>query len=119
MKKMNLKECCTSHEKSNVIGFALAGLAIGVTAWYLFGTKQGRENLNMAVEGINEVSSKLKDKVKSGKERAESAVESVKEAGKQAYEKGAEVVSEVEDAAKDTLSKQKDKLDEIKSEVKK
>lgn len=74
--KNKLKKKPMEKERSSIIGFALAGLAIGAAAWYLFGTKEGRENFERAVEGINEVSTKLQKKAK---EKVDYASDKIKE----------------------------------------
>lgn len=81
-------------EKSSIIGFALAGLAIGAAAWYLFGTKEGRENFDRAVEGINEVSTKLQ---KNAREKMNHASDRIKE--------GVDCASELTDKAKNKAEK--------------
>jgi len=88
--KNKLKKKSMEKERSSIIGFALAGLAIGAAAWYLFGTKEGRENFDRAVEGINEVSTKLQKKAK---EKMDYASDKIKD--------GVDCASEFTDKVKD------------------
>lgn len=88
-------------ERSSIIGFAIAGLALGTAAWYLFGTKEGRENFDRAVEGINDVSSKLQKKAK---KKMKNAGDRVKE--------GMDSASHFAEKAKDKASKYGDKFRE-------
>lgn len=95
--KVNFKDM--NQERSSIIGFAIAGLALGTAAWYLFGTKEGRENFDRAVEGINDVSSKLQKKAK---KKMKDASDRVKE--------GMDHASQFADKAKDKASKYGDKF---------
>lgn len=113
--KNKLKKKRMEKERSSIIGFALAGLAIGAAAWYLFGTKEGRENFDRAVEGINEVSTKLQkkakekmdyanDKIKEGVDCASELTDKVKN---KAEEFSAKVQDEFRDAAEEAKEKGK------------
>lgn len=65
-------------KRSGMIGFALAGLAAGIATWYLLGTKEGRANLDRAIEGINDLSTTVKAKAKEQMEHAADKVDVVK-----------------------------------------
>jgi gas vesicle protein len=124
-------------DRSSIIGFALAGLAVGAAAWYLFGTKEGRENFDRAVEGINEVSSKLQkkakekmdyasDKFRDGVDCASDVVDKVKEkagdfrekfhdASEEAKEKGQQLAKDAKDLANKAAHSASDLVDEAKN----
>src|SRR5690606_27173917 len=72
MNTINIKKrkMCMEKDRNSIVGFALAGLALGAAAWYLFGTKEGRDRFDRAVDGIGEVSAKLQQKAKEGMECA-------------------------------------------------
>ncbi len=135
-KKNNMKK-----EGSSIIGFALAGMAIGAAAWYLFGTKEGRENFDRAVAGINEVSTKLQkkakeqmdfasDKIKEGVERASEFTDKAKEkaekfsskmqddfrdASEEAKEKGKQMAKDAKELANKAAHSANNLTDDVKS----
>lgn len=100
-------------DKSSIVGFALAGLALGATAWYLFGTKEGRENFDRAVEGIGEVSSKLQTQAKKGVEYASDKIhdgmEQASHYAESAKDKARDFVDKAEDNFKDATKEGKQK----------
>ncbi len=129
------------NDRSSIIGFALAGLAVGAAAWYLFGTKEGRENFDRAIDGINDVSSKLQkkakekmeyasDKIKDRVDSASNVVEKVKDkagsfrekfhdASDEAKEKGQELVRDAKDLANKAAHSTNDFADETQAKSKK
>lgn len=132
-------------DRSSIVGFALAGLALGAAAWYLFGTKEGRENFDRAVEGIGEVSSKLQSQAKKGveyaseklhdgmeqashfaettKEKARDLVgkaeESFSSASKEAKEKGQALAGDAKDLADKAAKGARDLADDAKAKINK
>lgn len=48
----------------SVNSWLLAGLATGAVAWYLFGTKNGKEFLNSLADAAKDVSGEIKENVK-------------------------------------------------------
>lgn len=128
-------------ERASIIGFALAGLAIGAAAWYLFGTKEGRENFDRAIEGINDVSSKLQkkaaekvdyasEKIKEGMDSASGIVDKVKnragevsekfhDASAEAKEKGQQLAKDAKDLANKAAHSANDLVDETINKSKK
>lgn len=97
LEKTLKKENCKMKNKSSLVGFALAGLAAGAAAWYLFGTKEGRKNLNKAVEGFNEFSSTLKDKASDGLDYASDFADKAKKKAKKKFEEGKNKFAHVAD----------------------
>lgn len=130
-----LKNCKMEKDRSSsIVGFALAGLAVGAAAWYLFGTKEGRDNFDRAVDGISEVSHKLKkkakenmdkgmeyasEKVKEGKKYASEVADNVKDkfedATEEARDKGREMASDAKELANKAKNSAEDLIDEAKS----
>lgn len=110
-------------DRSSIVGFALAGLALGAAAWYLFGTKDGRENFDRAVEGINEVSTKLQKKAKEGMEYAsdlaDKAQDKFNDMSDEAKRKGREVVKDAQDLASKAAHSAEDLTDTAKSKLNK
>ncbi len=101
-----------NNKNSSLIGFALAGLAAGAAAWYLFGTKEGRDTLNKAVDGFNEFSHNLKDRANDGLEYAASYAEKAK----QKFEQGKNQFSDATDELKDRAGQKANRLkDEAES----
>src|SRR5690606_15979267 len=86
--KKSFKKKDKMKNKSSLLGFALTGMAVGAAALYLFGTKEGRKNLNCAIEGINEFSNTLKDKANEGLECASDFAAKAKKMAKQKFEEG-------------------------------
>lgn len=129
------------NDRTSIIGFALAGLAVGAAAWYLFGTKEGRENFDRAIDGISDVSSKLQrkakekmdyasDKIKDGVGSASSVVDKVKDkagsfrekfhdASDEAKEKGQQLVKDAKDLANKAAHSANDFADETQNKSKK
>lgn len=114
---------CMEKDRSSIVGFALAGLALGAAAWYLFGTKEGRENFDRAVEGINEVSSKLQKKAKEGMEYAsdlaDKAQDKFHDISEDAKRKGKEVIDDAHDLANRAADRASDLTDTAKSKLNK
>lgn len=132
-------------ERSSIVGFAVAGLAIGVAAWYLFGTKEGRENFDRAIEGIGEVSSKLQkkaketlheagDKIKEGVQHAsefkdelmtkasklgEKAQDKFEDATAEAKEKGSKMAQDAKDLANKAAHSATDVKEKVEAEARK
>lgn len=128
-------------DRSSIIGFALAGLAVGAAAWYLFGTKEGRENFDRAIEGINDVSSKLQkkaaekmdyasDKIKDGmgcaseivdkvKDKAGEVGEKIRDASEEAREKGHQLAKDAKDLANKAAHSASNLADDAKSKSRK
>ena len=94
-------------DRSSIIGFALAGLAVGAAAWYLFGTKEGRENFDRAIDGISDVSSKLQKKAA---EKMEYASEKIKD--------GVDYASGIVDKVKDKTGEYGEKFHDASQEAK-
>jgi gas vesicle protein len=138
-KKIKKKDM--ENDRSSIIGFALAGLAVGAAAWYLFGTKEGRENFDRAIDGINDVSSKLQkkakekmeyasDKIKDRVDSASNVVEKVKDkagsfrekfhdASDEAKEKGQQLAKDAKDLANKAAHSTNDFVDETQAKSKK
>lgn len=138
VKKYKMKNM--EKERASIIGFALAGLAVGAAAWYLFGTKEGRENFDRAIEGINDVSSKLQkkaaekidyasEKIKDGMDSTSGMVDKVKskvgeasekfhDASDEAKEKGQRLAKDAKDLANKAAHSANDLTDEAKNKSK-
>lgn len=121
-------------KRSSLIGFALAGLAAGAAAWYLFGTKEGRETLDRAMAGMQDFSDQVKTRAKEGMEYASDVVDKTKRKAGEAYEKaetnikaqaqkakahGKSMARDVEDLGKQAASKARDMGDEAEAKSKK
>lgn len=101
-------------KNSSLVGFALAGLAAGAAAWYLFGTKEGRKSLNKAIDGISELSSTLKEKANDGLECASDFADKTKDKMKKKFEEGKIKFSEVSDDIKKKGSQLKDDAEDLR-----
>ena len=119
-KKLKMKKM--EKDKSSIIGFALAGLAIGAAAWYLFGTKEGRENFDRAVEGINEVSTKLqkqaKEKMDYASDKIRSGVESASELSDKLMDKAEKFSGKLHGEFRDATEEAKNKGQQIAKDAK-
>lgn len=120
--KKKIKKKNMEKERSSIIGFAFAGLAIGAAAWYLFGTKEGRENFDRAVEGINEVSTKLqknaKNKMEYASERIREGVDCASEFTDRVKEKAEKFSSKIQDDFSDATDNAKEKGKEMAKDAK-
>lgn len=100
-------------KNSSLIGFALAGLAAGAAAWYLFGTKDGRKSLNKAIDGISELSNTIKERASEGLECASDFTDKAKDKAKRKFEEGKSKFSEVSDEIKKKGSRLKDDVEDL------
>lgn len=119
-KKVNFKNM--DKDRSSIVGFAIAGLALGTVAWYLFGTKEGRENFDRAVEGINDVSSKLqkkaKKKMKYAEERVREGMDSASHFAEKAKDKASEYGDKFRSEFQDATDEAKDKGSKLAQDAK-
>lgn len=121
-------------KRSSLMGFALAGLAAGAAAWYLFGTKEGRKALDRAMEGMSDFSETIKSKAKEGmdcvsdfadkaKNKAQSMMDSAEDTVQSKAEKaesyGKAMAKDAKDLAKSAVSKADDVVEEAKDKGKK
>lgn len=81
-------------KRSSLVGFALAGLAAGAAAWYLFGTKEGRETLDRAMAGMQDFKENVKARAKEGMECASDFAEKTKQKAGEAYQRAQDSVKE-------------------------
>lgn len=102
--KQNKKKC---SKATAFVAFAISGIAIGATAYYLFGTKDGRKTLNKAVDSVNDLSKTLKQQAEEGLEKASELAKRAK----QEYER---VLNLAEDTGEEFL----DKAEKYKKEAK-
>lgn len=75
MKKKNrgtkiIKKEKTMSTKKNIVAFALVGLAVGTAAYFLFGTKEGRKQLDCAEDNFRKLSGSLRERTKEGAAQA-------------------------------------------------
>lgn len=114
---------------SGMVGFALAGLAAGIATWYLLGTKEGRANLDRAIEGINELSNTVKtkareqmecasDKMDKAKNKINAIKEDVKTEVKSASEKARKTGKKMSDDIQDLAQKARQSSAELAGEAK-
>lgn len=100
-------------KNSSLVGFALAGLAAGAAAWYLFGTKDGRKSLNKAIDSISELSNTIKEKASEGLDCASDFAEKAKDKAKKKFEEGKDKFSDVSDEIKKKGSRLKDDAENL------
>lgn len=75
MKKKNKKHRITKKEetmstKKSIVTFALVGLAVGTAAYFLFGTKEGKKQLDCAGDNFRKFSGSLREHTKEGAAQA-------------------------------------------------
>lgn len=68
MSKIEEKKQC--KKTGNFFAFAVAGLAIGAAAYYLFGTKAGRKTLDQTLKGVDGLKKNFQKQAEEGLERA-------------------------------------------------
>lgn len=78
--KKNKKDKTTKKEKAmdtkkNIVAFALVGLAVGTAAYFLFGTKEGRKQLDCAGDNFRKFSGTVRERTRDGAAQASRLVE--------------------------------------------
>ena len=56
--------------QSQLAAFIITGVAVGAAAWWLFGTKEGRRQLDCAADNVRDMASNLRQKAKEGAVKA-------------------------------------------------
>jgi len=118
--KTELKKSLNKNKmskNSSLLGFALAGMAAGAAAWYLFGTKDGRKSLSKAIDGINELSSTIKEKASEGLECASDFADKAKDKAKKKFEEGKRKFSDISDQVSDASDEIKKKGNRLKDDA--
>lgn len=96
-------------KRNNIVTYALVGLAAGTVVWLLFGTKEGRKQLDRASDGIRELSKSIRKNTKEGihkaSQLAERATREIDDLRSQAKSKGKSAIRKADQLAKDGISK--------------
>lgn len=74
-KNKNLKKEKAMSTKKSIVTFALVGLAVGTAAYFLFGTKEGRKQLDCAGDNFRKLSGSLRERTREGAVRASQMAE--------------------------------------------
>lgn len=97
------------NRTNSIVTYALVGLAAGTAAWLLFGTKEGRKQLDRANEGIRELSKSIRKSTKEGLRKASEitnrASEELENMRAQAKDKGISAIKKADQTAKTGIKK--------------
>lgn len=97
--------------KKSIVTFALAGLAVGTAAYFLFGTKEGKKQLDCAGDNFRKLSGTLRERTREGAERASRIVD---RAGRDI----SELAERVKDYSKGYLDGAEEAADKLSKEAK-
>ena len=56
--------------QSQLAAFIITGVAVGAAAWWLFGTKEGRRQMDCAADNMRDIANSLRQKAKEGAVKA-------------------------------------------------
>ncbi len=111
-KKINtIKKEKAMATKKSIVTFALAGLAVGTAAYFLFGTKEGKKQLDCAGDNFRKLSGTLRERTREGAERASRIVD---RAGRDI----SELAERVKDYSKGYLDGAEEAADKLSKEAK-
>lgn len=75
-KKINIiKKEKAMGAKQSIVTFALVGLAVGTAAYFLYGTKEGRKQLDCAGDNFRKLSGTLRERTREGAAKASRIVD--------------------------------------------
>lgn len=106
--KLNKKEK-DMNTKNSIVTFALVGLAAGTVAWLLWGTDEGRKQVDRASDGIRELSKSIRKSTKAGirkaSEMATRATEEIDSLRSEARDKSQAAIQQADKLAKRGVDK--------------
>jgi len=96
-------------KNSSIVAYALIGMAAGTVAYLLFGTKEGRKQLDRAGDSIRDLTKSIRNSTQDGihkaQQLADRAVKEVDELRAEAKQKGRSVLRKADRLAKEGLEK--------------